>query len=121
MNRDAAQELGVRIVQTWPDMKIPVDIWIDALAPLNDGAAGTVYARFRARLNKAPSVADFLAEYHRLDVRPPTIERDGPYVSFADHLAKIANRAAHGDADAIAEFAMWERIEARRPQPKENL
>jgi hypothetical protein len=97
MNRSAASAIATRIAQTWPSMRIPTDLWEDALTPLDEGSAGTTYARLRTSAQHPPTIADFMATYrglHTATLEPVThacerCNREG-WVSFqAERLGAV--------------------------------
>ena len=60
-----ASDLVQRMAATWP--RDPWGdqvrrIWLESLASVDAGAAGTAYVRLRGELDRAPSVARFVAE-----------------------------------------------------------
>lgn len=61
-----ADQLAKRIINTFHGGP-PLDDWREELARLDAGQAGTAYARLRSKLDNAPSIAKFLAEYHSLN------------------------------------------------------
>lgn len=58
MTPAAAEALAVRISQTWP-RSAPVDVWVEDIADLDEGAAGTAFARWRREETRPPSIAEF--------------------------------------------------------------
>lgn len=65
MERTAALALTSRIEATWSNTKpwpgSRCDAWIEALCEVDEGAAGTTFARLRATHPDPPSIAHFLA------------------------------------------------------------
>lgn len=66
MTPHAAETLAVKISQTWP-RSAPVDVWVEDLADLDEGAAGTTFIRLRRELQHPPSIAQFRTAVRALD------------------------------------------------------
>lgn len=66
MRRETAAELALLISQTWPRGGIATYIWEQTLVDLEDGRAGTAYARLKVSSERAPSIAAFVAVYESL-------------------------------------------------------
>ena len=65
MTPTEANDLAVRIVNTWP--RGPgIEIWADVLIELHTGPAGTAYIRLRNDTDNAPSVHRYLTVYRAL-------------------------------------------------------
>jgi len=67
MTPEAASNLAVRFAQMWP-RSIPAREWEEELAGLDEGAAGTTFARLKRDSDKAPSIAQFYAVYRSLNM-----------------------------------------------------
>lgn len=111
MTRDEATELAKRIINCWRGGP-PLAEWIEELLPLDNGMASTTFVRLRRTLEHAPSVARFLAEYR--GVRGPTVDvvsrkHDEQTITLGEYMARLSHRAANGNKEAAAEFALWER------------
>lgn len=65
MNRDEAQRLAIRIVNTWPS-RLDASEWTIELIEMDAGTAGTAFARLRRQLDHAPSIAAFWRTYREL-------------------------------------------------------
>lgn len=75
MNRTELEDWSTRILQTWPKMSIPPQIWEDALRNHDAGAVGTAFIRLRDSEKYPPSVAEFVAAIRALGPTGP--RRDG--------------------------------------------
>lgn len=74
MDRNAALTLTARIKSTWTEQPWPnnrIELWVDALEQLDEGAAGTTWARLRDTEERCPSVATFVATCRNLRTTPP--------------------------------------------------
>ena len=65
MTPDAADFLAKRIINTWRGGP-PITEWREQLTQLDEGQAGTAFARLRGQLDNAPSIARFMSEYRSL-------------------------------------------------------
>lgn len=107
MERVAALALTTRISNTWTEQPWPgarIDTWIDALLPLDEGRAGTTWARLRGTEQRCPSIAAFLAQYSALTTDRPEHHPDCPICD--NHGWEYLT---HTDADGI------ERVQGVRP------
>lgn len=71
MNAAELENISTQIMVTWPGMKIPPQVWEEALAPFDMGAAGTALVRLRAELKYAPSIAEFIGTIRSLGPTGP--------------------------------------------------
>jgi hypothetical protein len=109
MTPSEADVLAAKIVACWPDMRIPADQWAEAIVELDAGAVGTVFARFRSTATKAPTIADLVNAYARvqtMSTHPP--RNEGTPISFQTYLERLARKAAGGDLEAAADLVLWE-------------
>lgn len=71
MDPIAALALTNRIESVWAGdqrwSRIRTDQWAEALQAIDEGVAGTAFARLRASSPKCPSIADFLSACRHLD------------------------------------------------------
>jgi hypothetical protein len=96
MERAAAIALVSRIEATWstgkPWIGARADEWIDALMALDEGAAGTAFARLRSSHPDAPNIATFMAHARAVTTTDPsTVEKCGwcdntGWTQTADHV-----------------------------------
>lgn len=127
MTPAAAESLAVRISQTWPKSP-PVDVWAEDLAQLDEGTAGTAYARLRREIDgQALTIARFLAVARSLRItdggtaRPAPCARcdDTGWVEAPDRIEPGPTRRipARLDPDGeVLEPARDERTEIRYTQ-----
>jgi hypothetical protein len=87
MTRDDAEQLAVKIHQTWP-RGIAAHIWEEELAQLDSGRANTAYVRLRRTEQHPPTIPRFLAEYNQLDTTDPRPAHD-----HCDHCANTGDIA----------------------------
>lgn len=82
MNTDTAKVLAVRIASTWHGgPKIPE--WVEYLAALDEGTAGTALARLIRSEEHSPSIAKFNATYKALHTASRA-EHDHPGCDWCD-------------------------------------
>lgn len=60
MTPAAAETLAVKISQTWPKGP-PVDVWVEDITDLDEGAAGTAFVKLRRESQYPPTIAQFRA------------------------------------------------------------
>lgn len=65
-----ADALAKRIINSFRGGP-PLADWVEELTRLDAGRAGTAYARLRATLDHAPTIARFMVEYNALDTERP--------------------------------------------------
>jgi hypothetical protein len=65
MNEHDADAIAKRIINTWHSGPRLTE-WVEVLAGLDAGTAGTAYIRCRNELEHAPSIAKFIAVYRSL-------------------------------------------------------
>lgn len=79
MERTAALALTSRIEATWSNGRpwpgSRCDAWVDALADLDEGAAGTAFVRLRNGNPEPPSIAQFLATTRSLRTTDASAEK----------------------------------------------
>lgn len=88
-----AETLAVKICQTWTRVP-PVDVWVEDLLDLDEGAAGTALMRLRREAEHAPTIAKFRAtvrSLHTTDGGTPRPEvckacDDTGWVQAPDHI-----------------------------------
>lgn len=83
MSPQAAETLAVKIAQCWP-RSAPVDVWLEDIADLDEGAAGTAFVRLRRESEHAPSIAKFRATALSLRTTDGGTERRPPCKSCDD-------------------------------------
>jgi len=69
MNTHEAEDLAVKIAQTWPK-GIAAHIWEEELLPLDTGRAGTAFVKLRREAKYPPTIADFLERYNAIQTDP---------------------------------------------------
>lgn len=57
MTRDETTMLTRKILESWPDCRIPAATWAEELADLDAGTVGTALVRMRRELDKPPTIA----------------------------------------------------------------
>jgi hypothetical protein len=70
MEPTAALALVNRIETVWPEPRwsqLRNNQWAEALADIDEGAAGTAFARLRATATRCPSIAEFIAAARSLN------------------------------------------------------
>lgn len=70
MNTSDAEDLAVRISQTWPG-GLGADMWLEDIRDLDAGRVGTTLVKLRRERVKPPTVAEFLARYAQIDTARP--------------------------------------------------
>ena len=79
MEPTAALSLVTRMETVWPEPRwsqLRINQWAEALADLDEGAAGTAFARLRSTATRCPSIAEFITSarslrIHDRSTRPP--------------------------------------------------
>ena len=74
MTPAAAADLAVRFAQMWP-RHIPAREWEEELVGLDDGAAGTTFARLKRDSERPPTIAQFYAVYRTLNTTDASTAR----------------------------------------------
>lgn len=76
MRPEEARRLADRISQHWGGRLThsQVDYWAEELGPLDEGAAGTAFARLKASAHR-PTLGEFLEQYKTLNVRDGSTPR----------------------------------------------
>lgn len=109
MDAGTANQLALRILAHWdlPPTAERVRTWTDLLAELDEGRAGTAFARSRALDSMTP--AAFAKAYKALRPAPPAYTAQAPTgdeLTFPQYLARlVANRTS----TAIEELERWHR------------
>ena len=114
MKRMEAEKHALRITQSWPTTRIELKVGADQLESLDSAAVDETISLCVRRLERSPSIAQFLSEYHRLrDAHAPSYAVSPEYaksaISFGEYMSRLYDRAAKGDRDAIEMSAIWER------------
>lgn len=65
MTPEASLALAQRVLNTWRGGP-PLQEWVDALDPLDEGTAGTAYIRLRNSSETSPTIAAFMRIYTNL-------------------------------------------------------
>lgn len=68
MTKDEAQDLAMRIMQTWRNGPSAI-IWEEILLPLHPRQAIVAYERLRLNTDGAPSIRQYMGTYHGLTAR----------------------------------------------------
>lgn len=118
MNQHQAEAIAAKLSRAWPAMYcISADTWIEALIPLAVKGAEATAKGLIETSKKAPTVADFLAEYHKLanayfaDKRiSESREYDLKAIDHEEYLARLYSR---DDAEAVEMQGIWEAIHAK--------
>lgn len=110
MESQAAHNLTLRILSHWdlPPTTERIRTWTDLLADLDEGRAGTAFAKARALEHMTPAV--FAKQYKALKPAPPVWEpapSTGEEISFTEHVRRLNHQAARGHLDAIEELQRW--------------
>lgn len=74
MTRDDAAVVVGKLTAYWPQARIPgagIDAWAEDLRSVRYEAACTALVRLRRRLDRPPTIAQFLAEVRQLDTARP--------------------------------------------------
>lgn len=105
MTPAAAVALAHKIVQTWTGGPKEA-IWAEELEELDEGTAGTAYARLRRECEHCPSIAKFIAEYralrtpHNVD-KPECVWCDGTgWVEGPDQVFPPSSAHPNGYTDS---------------------
>lgn len=100
MMKHEAEQLAVRISQSFPNSRMPADIWIEELLGLHERQAETTLKNLRRRLTHAPSIREFVEEYRSLTLDEPggpTCERCASTGWMAD---RVSNHPEHWPGDS---------------------
>jgi hypothetical protein len=71
VNAAELENLSTQIMRSWPKMLIGPDIWEEALAPFDAGAAGTALVRLRNETKFPPSIQEFVSTIRSLGPTGP--------------------------------------------------
>lgn len=91
MTEHEARALYVRIANSWPAEQrgVAAETWIEVLADLDAGTAGTALIRLRNDIARTPSIKQFRDAYYAL--RTPANEPVGPACEYCDSTGWLAS------------------------------
>lgn len=122
MESAAAHNLALKILAHWdlPPTAERTRTWTDLLLDLEEGRAGTAFAKARALEHMTPAI--FAKQYKALRPAPAVwtpAPATGNEISFTEHIKRLRTKASHGDTDAIEELQRWQTANelGRLPQP----
>lgn len=114
METAAAHQLTLRILQHWdlPPTAERVRVWTELLAELDDGRAGTAYAKARAVEHMTPAI--FAKHYKALAPARPVdyyqpAQPTGKEISLVEHIHQLRRESARGNLEATEELGRWHR------------
>lgn len=108
MTPTEADQLALKITQSWPSTRIPATTWAEDIADLDAGYTGTAIVQLRRTLDRPPTIAELRSAVTRMTPRPITGTVIGNGISFHDHLsARIWQAVDQHNHGARAEVEQW--------------
>ena len=113
MNRTQAETLAEKLSTSFARTQIDPKAWADNLTALDHQAADEVVTYCIRTMDKQPTIAQFLGQYHRTresDVGMSKFRPDPKAISFNEYYSRIMARAAKGDRESVEMVEIWDAI-----------